>query len=135
MGVSGYRLWAWLHRTVRRPKLAWRQTPPAVLSHRSSLPATITHRSFPRHARPRVSIVIPVYNQWPHTHRCLQAVLEHTSEPAYEVILADDASTDETAQAERLISNVSVVRDGRRKDSSATAMRLPKTLGASTSSC
>ena len=63
----------------------------------------------------RVSIVVPAYNEWRHTHLCLRAVLEHTAAPAFEVLLADDASTDRTMDAPLLLDNVVVVRDGRRR--------------------
>ena len=45
---------------------------------------------------PVVSIVVPVYGQWPYTKRCLQAIEEHTPE-SYEIVLVDNGSTDETA--------------------------------------
>jgi GT2 family glycosyltransferase len=55
---------------------------------------------FPPARSPRVSIVVPVHDAWCYTHLCLRAILEHTRRsPSYEVILADDASTDETQTA------------------------------------
>lgn len=43
-----------------------------------------------------VSIIVPVYNQWEHTINCLKSIEENTKGIRYEVILADDCSTDET---------------------------------------
>ena len=47
-------------------------------------------------AEPTVSIVIPVYNQIHYTYACLVSILEHTKDVSYEVIIADDVSTDAT---------------------------------------
>ncbi|MFL0581105.1 glycosyltransferase [Solibacillus silvestris] len=62
--------------------------------------------------KPKVSIVIPVYNQWHYTYACLKSILTHTHNVAYEVIIADDMSSDETVTAEQYVENVKVVRDG-----------------------
>lgn len=70
---------------------------------------------FPLAMRPDVSIIVPVHDQWEYTHRCLQAVLEHTEDIQYEVILADDASVDATVRATDLLENVVVLRDGVRR--------------------
>ena len=65
--------------------------------------------------QPLVSIVVPAHNAWRYTHLCLRSVLEHTDEIDYEVILADDASDDETARASELLDGVTVVSDGVRR--------------------
>ena len=70
---------------------------------------------FPRACAPKVSIVVPAHNAWSYTHLCLRAVLEHTESPAYEVILADDASTDDTRVATERLQNVLVLRDRNRR--------------------
>ena len=41
-----------------------------------------------------VSIVIPCYNQIHYTYACLQSILEFTKDVTYEVIIADDVSTE-----------------------------------------
>lgn len=51
---------------------------------------------FKREENPTVSIVIPVYNQIHYTYACLLSILEHTRDVSYEVIIADDVSTDAT---------------------------------------
>jgi GT2 family glycosyltransferase len=70
---------------------------------------------FPRASRPRVSVIVPAHNAWRHTHLALRAILEHTSGPSYEVILAEDASTDGTTRASDLLVNASVLSDGVRR--------------------
>ena len=45
--------------------------------------------AFPETDHPQVSILIPVYNEWVITHRCLWSILQYT-DGDYEVIIADD---------------------------------------------
>ncbi len=59
---------------------------------------------------PCVSIVIPVYNAFPYTYACLASILRHTQVVRYEVIIADDGSTDRTREIERIAEGVRVVR-------------------------
>ncbi|MDA7585508.1 glycosyltransferase [Luminiphilus sp.] len=65
--------------------------------------------AFPESDQPKVSILIPVYNEWVITHRCLWSILQYT-EGEYEVIIADDCSTDETANIANYVTGVTVVR-------------------------
>ena len=60
---------------------------------------------------PRASIVIPVFNEFARTYACLASILERTGSASYEVIVVDDASTDETRHLERLVAGVRVVRN------------------------
>jgi GT2 family glycosyltransferase len=48
---------------------------------------------------PLVSIVIPVFNKWEYTAKCLRAVAENTRDVPHEVIVVDNGSRDETARA------------------------------------
>jgi GT2 family glycosyltransferase/glycosyltransferase involved in cell wall biosynthesis len=48
---------------------------------------------------PVASLVIPVYDQFAHTLACLRALAEHPPATAFEVIVVDDGSRDETADA------------------------------------
>ena len=52
----------------------------------------------PRADHPLVSIVIPVHNQWVYTAACLRSIAETECKAGFEVIVIDDASTDETAE-------------------------------------
>ncbi|MDW7684972.1 MAG: glycosyltransferase family 2 protein [Bacillota bacterium] len=47
---------------------------------------------------PLISIIIPAFNQWPYTRQCLQSVLNNTCFPGLEVVLVDNASTDQTKE-------------------------------------
>ncbi|MZQ83733.1 glycosyltransferase [Paenibacillus sp. 5J-6] len=52
---------------------------------------------------PKVSIIIITYNNWPYTKQCLQSLLGNNDYPNLEVIIVDNASTDETkAQLSRV---------------------------------
>lgn len=45
---------------------------------------------------PEVSVIVPVYNNFTYTLRCLYSIAISDDRTAYEVIVADDQSTDET---------------------------------------
>ncbi|MFZ4414006.1 MAG: glycoside hydrolase family 99-like domain-containing protein, partial [Bacteroidales bacterium] len=60
---------------------------------------------------PLVSIIIPVYNQWEYTYSCLDSILKNSDDILYEVILADDNSTDETRFVEKYVKNIYVIRN------------------------
>lgn len=65
---------------------------------------------FKEEKQPLVSVVIPAYNQFACTYHCLRAVLEHTGHAvSYEVILADDASSDDTRRIGELVENIRIV--------------------------
>ncbi len=67
---------------------------------------------FPEVNDPDVSIIIPVYNQFVYTYNCLKSILEQTgSTVRYEVILADDCSTDDTKRLLELVKNIKVIRN------------------------
>jgi GT2 family glycosyltransferase len=50
-------------------------------------------------AKYKVSIIIPVYNQWHLTEQCLRSLCQYTSREDIQVIVVDNGSTDETAGA------------------------------------
>lgn len=64
---------------------------------------------FPQDTTPLVSIIVPAYNHFAATYACLKSVLLHTRDIPYEVILADDASTDLTTQAAMVLENVCIL--------------------------
>ncbi len=67
--------------------------------------------SFPKVSKPQVSIIIPVYNQILYTAYCLRAIYLNTKDVTYEVIIADDVSTDETRFIDKYFDNIKVVRN------------------------
>ena len=70
---------------------------------------------FHSETNPRVSIVIPVYNNYSTTLACLHSIKKHTDKEItpYEIIIADDCSNDETINIEREIQGITVVRPER----------------------
>lgn len=64
----------------------------------------------PRPSEPLVSIVIPAYNEFSSTYACLASILERSGEIPYEVVVADDGSSDETREIEHVAPGVRVVR-------------------------
>lgn len=60
---------------------------------------------------PLVSIIIPVYNQYNYTILCLWSILNHTKDISYEIIVADDNSTDETKNLQTKIKNIKVIHN------------------------
>jgi len=59
--------------------------------------------SLPASGVPALSIVIPAHNKWAVTRRCLRSVAAHTKGVAYEVLLVDDGSTDNTRRAHEIV--------------------------------
>ena len=66
---------------------------------------------FPIWDEPLVSIIIPVYNQFLYTYDCLNAVLNHTEDIAYEVIVSDDCSTDQIAQLDKIVKGITILHN------------------------
>ncbi len=60
--------------------------------------------------QPEVSVIIPVYNEFSYTYDCIRGIVKTSVDLAYEVILADDCSTDRTKNIEKIIKGLQVVR-------------------------
>lgn len=60
---------------------------------------------------PQVSIVIPVYNQFEYTYLCLKSILKYSQEVEYEVIVADDCSTDYVKELEKIVEGVTIIHN------------------------
>lgn len=63
-----------------------------------------------QYARPKVSIVMPVYNNFELTKHCIDSINNAKLKTNYEIIIADDCSTDETQNIEKYYSNVKLIR-------------------------
>ena len=59
---------------------------------------------------PTVSIIIPAYNQVEYTYHCLESILENTKDVTYEVIVADDQSTDDTTKLAQTARGIRISR-------------------------
>lgn len=67
--------------------------------------------TLPKFDKPRVSIIVPAYNKFELTYHCIASIALAFNETSYEVILADDCSSDETSEAEKIIENLEVSRN------------------------
>jgi GT2 family glycosyltransferase len=65
----------------------------------------------PTSSDPLVTVIIPVYNNWWITYRCLRALQSNSDSTPYEVVVVDDASSDQTMEALRSIRGITVVRN------------------------
>ncbi len=83
-------------------------TMPVVSRVAEALPAVdLANLRLPQPKAPRASIVIPVYNQLDFTLRCLQSLAASGDATAFEVIVVDDASNDDSA---RLLPEIAGLR-------------------------
>lgn len=64
-------------------------------------------------AQPRVSIVIPVFNDYRVTLNCLRSLKEHAGETPFEIVIADDCSTDLTTSIAERIRGITLCRTPR----------------------
>jgi len=58
-----------------------------------------------------VSVIIPVYNQYEFTRTCINSIVKSGAKVPYEIIVADDLSTDDTTQIKEEFPFVKVVRN------------------------
>lgn len=69
---------------------------------------------FPKHEQPLVSIIVPVFNNYKYTKSCLYYLYKHTENIDYEIILADDNSTDETSRIAEEFVNINIIKNSER---------------------
>ena len=62
-------------------------------------------------AKPLVSIIIPAYNQFDYTYHCLESIQKHSGSVTYEILLADDCSTDLTKDVEKIVTGILTIRN------------------------
>jgi GT2 family glycosyltransferase len=67
--------------------------------------------NLPAVKKPQVTIIVPAYNKFAMTYHCIASIALAYNTVSYEVILADDCSSDETAKAETIIGNLVVSRN------------------------
>lgn len=64
--------------------------------------------SVPACDEPKISVIIPVYNQFSYTYNCIRSICENVDESCYEIIVADDCSTDLTTDIAKICKGVRV---------------------------
>ena len=65
---------------------------------------------FPKVENPEVTIVIPVFNKFEYTYNCLASILRNVSSKNYEILIADDNSSDETKNISFYAKNIKILR-------------------------
>ncbi|HTQ99715.1 MAG TPA: glycoside hydrolase family 99-like domain-containing protein [Candidatus Acidoferrum sp.] len=88
---------------------------PAFKFDPASLPATAiadiaSSIRFAQPEHPVVSVIIPAFNHLAWTLCCLESISRHGSGHAFEVIVVDDASTDDTASVLSTIENLRLLK-------------------------
>lgn len=63
----------------------------------------------PQWENPQVSIIIPVYNQFEFTYHCVESIIKNSGDITYEIIIANDCSTDLTTQIDKILPGVNCV--------------------------
>jgi GT2 family glycosyltransferase/glycosyltransferase involved in cell wall biosynthesis len=61
---------------------------------------------------PTIAVVIPAFNKWEVTRRCLESLVRCDPDIALQVIVVDDASSDETAASAATLPGIDLVRSG-----------------------
>lgn len=65
----------------------------------------------PKWEKPEVSIIIPVYNQFDYTYACLESIIKNSGDVAYEILIADDCSSDLTEQIDDIIGGLHTIHN------------------------
>jgi O-antigen biosynthesis protein len=91
------------------------RTADGIISGVDAKPVAWKKLDFATVETPRVSILIPAFNQWEFTYRCLQSILHTMAGLDCEIILADDGSSDATVNAGDYLSGVRILRDGKNR--------------------
>ncbi|MBI5675729.1 MAG: glycosyltransferase [Nitrospirae bacterium] len=102
-----------LRRFFRRAKAKLPSELPEIRASKlkSTISTDIKALSLPRYENPEVSIIIPVFNKAMYTFNCLESILENTKETSYEVIIVNNASTDNTDNVLKNIQNIVVIKN------------------------
>ena len=61
--------------------------------------------------KPEVSIIIPVYNQFDYTYHCLASLLKYSNGCSYEVLIANDCSTDLTVRLHEIVEGITIINN------------------------
>ncbi len=66
---------------------------------------------FTVYEKPEVSIIIPVYNEFHYTYNCLSSIKKNSGDVQYEIIIADDCSSDFTMQLGEVAEGIRIIRN------------------------
>ena len=71
----------------------------------------LKYLDIPTQRNPKASIIIPAHNKVEATYYCICSILAAYNTTAYEIIVVDDGSSDDTSRIEDIISGIKVVRN------------------------
>ena len=121
--ASPHGIATFVRRFITPDAAGWRSTPPAPSAleievrevlERFRRPIEAGHLeplTLPLFDEPEVSFIVPVWNHWQFTYRCLAAIAENVTGVSYEVVVVDNGSSDETGHILDAIPNVRVIRN------------------------
>jgi GT2 family glycosyltransferase len=66
--------------------------------------------SFKKIDKPKASIIILAYNKWDYTYQCLKSIKKNCVNVDYEIVLLDNASSDNTQKKASRIKNINYIR-------------------------
>ena len=95
---------------IRKARKHAVQPIPPVMAMSASPAKDIAGLKLPRSANPAVSILVPVFNELRVTVECLLSIQRAKPKVAYEVVLADDCSTDPDIAGLARVANLVYVR-------------------------
>jgi GT2 family glycosyltransferase/glycosyltransferase involved in cell wall biosynthesis len=83
--------------------------PDVEIRHYSDEELREINLSFSRYEHPLVSVLIPVYNQIDYTLKCLASIRQYLPSVTFEIVVADDCSTDATPEVLARVEGLTVV--------------------------
>lgn len=98
--------------TLRRVREEFRHPSSSIAAMPLLLATDATSElTLPTSSTPHASIVVPVYNHLAHTLMCLRALMQSGDATPFEVIVVDDASSDDTPDRMRAIAGLRYQRN------------------------
>jgi GT2 family glycosyltransferase len=91
---------------------AFTPTPPPMVSIRGDLAKAARRIVLPTPEQPKISLIIPAFNNLRFTLECLQAVSEAGGLDKAEVLVIDDASTEPGVETLEQVTGLRVIRNG-----------------------
>lgn len=73
--------------------------------------AAVEMLTVPTFEKPVVSVIIPVYNQFGYTYNCIKSIVLNSGDVPYEILIADDCSTDRVHELEKYVTGITVIHN------------------------
>ncbi|MCA8307009.1 glycosyltransferase [Burkholderia sp. AU28942] len=97
-------------------RIAQEFRPPSATSGRwtlESLQQPFSPFALPTSSAPQVSVIVPAYGKLAYTLACLRSIARHGADAAFEVIVVDDASPDDSTETLSQIEGLRLIRNER----------------------